>query len=164
MSYEVVGPDLTISSLSVEAPPAVNQPFTMTAELANTGSAAAGAFKVQFSVDSIAYPPVDVASLAAGATKTVTKTLTVSNYADHSVTAYADYLNTVTETNETNNTAGPVTFHVPYPDLVIDNITPNPLNPQPGQAVTYTVHLRNAGAGASAAGGYLGLFIDHPPD
>ena len=57
-----------------------------------------------------------------------------------------------------------MTFHVPYPDLVIDSITPNPLNPQPGQPVTYTVHLRNAGAGASPTAGYLGLFIDHSPD
>ncbi len=81
-SYEVVGPDLKINALSVAVPPAVNQPFTMTAEVANLGSAAAGSFKVQFSVDSIAYPPVDVASLAAGAATTVTKSLNVTNWAD----------------------------------------------------------------------------------
>ena len=144
VAFQVGYPDLEITSLSVEPPAAVNQPFTMTAVVANTDIAAAGAFKVQFSVDSIAYPPADVASLPAGVTRIVTKTLTVTDWADHAVTAVADYLNVVTESDEANNTAGSVSFHVPRPDLVIDSITPNPLNPQPGQPITYTVHLRNA--------------------
>ncbi len=162
--FQVGYSDLEITSLTVEPPLAVNQPFTMTAVVANTDAAAAGAFKVQFSVDAIAYPPVDVAGLAAGATKTVTKTLTVTDWADHAVTAVADYLNTVTESDETNNAAGPVSFHVPRPDLTVLSITPDPANPAVGQPVTYTVRLQNLGPGASPATGLMGLYLDNPPD
>ena len=83
-SYEVVGPDLTISSLSVEAPPAVNQPFTMTKWQHGSAAAPLSAFP------STASLPPWIPSLAAGATK-LTKTLTVSNnrpFGD----CYADYI------------------------------------------------------------------------
>ncbi len=111
-------PDVTIQSFTISpliAPPNTN--LTATVVVKNQGSAAAGAFVVDFYKHSTTQPgavPGDlrqtVNALSAGATATLTFNFSQSAEATYQAWAQVDTDGALTELNETNNVAGPLNY------------------------------------------------------
>lgn len=98
-------PDLIISSLTHSpASPASGSPVTITAVVSNSGTMQSGPSSVHIRVGGETYPPsYAIGQLAAGATQTLTRTLTLTTRRGYLVTATADPSNTLLESNESNN-------------------------------------------------------------
>jgi len=173
VTFEVIQPDLTVTSLAVEpANPAVNAPVTMTMVVKNIGTDTSSGAWSGFYVDRDLPSPIcthpgdhveQVPGLAAGASYTLTWATYFTTGGQHRVSAYADYGCNATESNESNNSYGPVYFDVHLPDLTVGSITASPENATVGQPVTFTVHITNTGYAASPTGGTLALYFDHTP-
>jgi PKD repeat protein/subtilisin family serine protease len=98
-------PDLVVDSITyAPSTPTVGSAVNFTAVVRNQGNAAAGQFTVRLQGGG-AYPYQDrtVSSLAAGASVTLTFSLTLST-SPETFTAIADVLGQVAESNEENNT------------------------------------------------------------
>ncbi len=98
-------PDLVVTAMTFSDDPVVQgDPFTVTVKVKNQGSAAAGAFAVQWwSSWAVVSCNWSVLSLAAGAETTLTCDYTYSGWANYTVKAVADSSNAVAESNEGNN-------------------------------------------------------------
>jgi len=117
--------DLVINGVALNpSRPVLNQPFTATITILNTGNADAGPFSIAATWNPGAVATSqDVPSLAAGASVQVvfSVTLTVIGAGTGNITA--DSANTVTEGNETNNVFN-TAFVVDAPLLQADTTTP----------------------------------------
>ncbi|WP_367128698.1 CARDB domain-containing protein [Saccharothrix sp. HUAS TT1] len=146
-------PDLTIASLtSSPANPVETDAVTLSATVRNTGTAAAPASSVAFSLGG-ASGTAPVAALAAGASATVAFAAGRLAQGAHQATATVDPANTVVEQNDANNTASAqvVVGQAPGPDLRVLGFTSNPPNPAAGAQVTFTVQVNNRGTTASGS-------------
>jgi len=159
--FQVLGvpapnPDLTVSGITwTPANPSEASQISLSATVANTGSANAGATTVNVSLGGTVVGSAPVGALAAGASTTVTVNAGTRPQGTYSVAATVDPTNTVVEQNDTNNTfTSPnqlVVAQAPGPDLEVVGIASNPQNPAVGQAVTFTVSVRNRGTSSAAA-------------
>ncbi|MFV2114725.1 CARDB domain-containing protein [Micromonospora sp. LOL_025] len=150
-------PDLVVTTTSWSpATPSEATPITLSATVRNTGTAAAGATRVDFKLGGALVGGASVAALTAGASTTVSANIGTQSMGSHTVSAVVDPANTVAEQNNDNNsftsTTPLVVTQAPGPDLQVVGVTPNPSNPAVGAAVTFTVAVRNRGiTGAPAA-------------
>jgi subtilase family serine protease len=162
--------DLVVASIAtVPAQPAVGQPVAVTVTVKNQGDRAAGRFVVDFYRDRAAAPGPGIAgdvrcamaALAPGITAPCTGTFTYGAAGTFSAWAQVDTGQTVPESSEANNVAGPrtITSVAPAgPDLVQIAVTNPPGAARPGTRFTVTDTARNEGtvtAGASTTRYYL---------
>ncbi|MFC7534340.1 CARDB domain-containing protein [Actinoplanes sp. GCM10030250] len=149
-------PDLVVTSASwAPAAPSETSPITLTATVRNSGTAAAGATKVDFRLGGTVAGSADVPALAAGASATVSANVGTKAQGSYTVSAAVDPANTVAEQNNDNNTFTAATQLVvaqaPGPDLQVSTINTNPANPAAGAAVSFTVAVTNRGTSAAGA-------------
>jgi hypothetical protein len=105
--------------------------------------------------------------LAPGASTTVTTQggSWTATAGDHTLTALADDINRFPESNEDNNSSS-MTFTVgagvSLPDVVVDSVAVSPASVDPGQSVTFSAVVRNAGTASTPSGVVVGVayFID----
>jgi hypothetical protein len=160
-------PDLVVTAVSwTPANPAVGAPVRYSATVKNQGAAATPAgviHGVLFKVDGVnkTFSDTRTASLAAGASVTLTANGGGSagswpaTAGPHTVQAFVDDVNRISESNDANNTldrqltVGPVTSR---PDLVVTAVTWSPASAIAGNAVRFSATIKNQGTGTSPAG------------
>ncbi|GAA3915249.1 discoidin domain-containing protein [Actinoplanes auranticolor] len=162
--FQVIGnpapnPDLTVTGLSsAPASPVETDTVTLSATVRNAGTAASPASNVNFYLGTARAGTANVGALAAGASATVTAAIGARNAGTYVVSAKVDEANTVVEQNDANNSytspANLVVAPVSSSDLVASVVSWSPGNPFAGQAVTFSVTIRNEGTQASAAGAH----------
>ena len=150
-------PDLYISEMSLDpASPQMGQVVNIRVGVYNQGSAAAGAFDVEWWAASTTRGCVwNVASLVARGGRILTCTYTYGGWANYTVRAVADSVNAVAESDEANNTlsmAVQVTAPPPKPNLFISELSVTPASPQQNSPATFRIGVYNDGD--AAAGGF----------
>ena len=139
-------PDLEIQNVTLDpAPPAAGQETGVTITVENHGGYIAGAFYVDFYLDSVDPPgtiPGDlrctVTTLAAGASKLCQGNTTYPAVGQHTLWAQVDMEGLVAETDETNNVFGPQLIDVIADadfDGVVDAVDNCPNWPNPAQTL-----------------------------
>ncbi len=152
-------PDLTITGLSFSpAAPSETDNITLSAVVRNAGEVASGATNVNFYLGGTQPAgTANVGALAAGAQATVSVNIGPRSAASYPYSAKVDEANSVVEKNETNNTFTSATNLVVQPvqssDLV-STVSWSPGNPSSGNAVTFSVTVRNQGTINSASGAH----------
>ena len=162
--FQVIGaaapnPDLTVSGLSFSpASPVETDAVTLSATVRNAGTAAAPASSINFYLGTTRVGTAAVGALAAGAASTVTAAIGARDAGSYPLGARVDEANTVVESNEANNSYTHPTNLVVTPvssaDLVASAVTWSPGNPTAGNAVSFSVTLKNQGSAASSAGAH----------
>ena len=128
-------PDLVVQSLTHSpANPALGQAVSFSVVVRNQGTAAAGSFRVRLAGASSSTQGT-VASLAAGASTTLTLSLALSQDTE-TFTAIADDLGQVMESNEGNNTAQDV-VQAAAPQAVVAEAN-GPYSGSVGQAISFS--------------------------
>lgn len=151
-------PDLTITGMTwTPASPVETSAITLNATVQNNGSAASVATTVQFFLGNTLVGSTSVNALAAGASATVSLNVGTKTAGTYSVSAIVDESNAVIEQNEGNNSysnpSSLVVAPVSSSDLVgTASWTPN--TPVVGNAVSFSVNLKNQGNIASAGGSH----------
>jgi subtilase family serine protease len=164
--------DLIVTDGSAPTSASPGQSVSVSVEVTNQGTAAAGAFRVGFYVSTrptlttadTRLGTCTFASLAAGAKGTCSAIVTIPAnlpLGQYTAGAIVDDLNQVAETNETNNiglTADRLTIgRETMPDLIITDGTA-PATGTTGQPVRLTVQVTNQGT-ASAGAFRLGYYL-----
>jgi subtilase family serine protease len=160
--------DLVVDSISAPASVVQGANFNFSYLVRNAGAATAGFHYAGITVDGEvtetnydAWNPV--ASLAAGASRTLTNRIDTAGLAvgEHTLTVEEDYwFNRVGETDEANN-ATTVTFTVTAPakpDLVVESISA-PASVAQGASFDFSYLVKNAGT-ATARFHYAGINVD----
>ena len=162
----ILPPDVDLEVTMLSASPTSAAPggsVTVTYRLRNTGSTAAGGFTLRFyhssdatitTSDTYLGSQVQVSSLAASAYYPASANGTVNVTLPGTLTpgsgyigAIVDYDDSVTETDETNNTRStPITILPPDVDLEVTTLSVQPTSATPGQSVTITYRVHNAGS------------------
>lgn len=160
-------PDLIVTDITYSpASPSDGNEVTLSAVVKNQGTGASPAGTicgVLFTVDgtSVNWSDNYTASIPAGASVTVTATGGPSGKASwtsttgtHTLTAFVDDINRITESNENNNTySEAVTINsAPNPDLIVTDISWSPAAPSAGNAVTFSAVVKNQGTVATPSG------------
>ncbi len=167
-------PDLVVQNVSVT--PTTVTPgsgITVSFTIVNQGTQAASIFSndVRLSPDTTItggdqlLANCNIGSLAAGASYTCsnipgTIPSTTGN-GTYYVGVIADTANTVSESNEGNNTGSTTITIGTQPDLVVDSVTVSPSSQVPGGSISVTFTVRNQGGqSTSSAATYLYLSTD----
>ena len=157
-SFTTMAPDLIIQSITWQPEtPSRGVPVTFTVTLQNQGNTSSSYTNMDFFIDGGARGVQDVAVIEPGHTITKTYLWTMLE-GSHTVRAVVDINNGNKESNESNNDLVRTISTLPA-DLVVDQITWTPVNPSKDDIVTFSVTVRNAGAG-HADQTYLGYYID----
>jgi subtilase family serine protease len=155
----VIGPDLTLTSLTVPADAGAGLAITVSDTTRNNGGGTAPASTTSFYLSTDATLDVSdvllgsraVAALAAGAQETGSVALTIpagTATGTYTLIARADALDAVAETYENNNTTGR-TIRI-GPDLQMQSLTV-PGNAGAGATISISDSVRNAGGGGAPA-------------
>ncbi|MFE4667236.1 discoidin domain-containing protein [Streptomyces sp. NPDC056716] len=152
-------PDLTVTSLTASpASPVETDSVSLTARVANTGTAASPASNVNLYLGTTKVGTANVGALAAGASADVTASIGTRTAGSYQLTAKVDEANTVIEQNDTNNSFTAASALVVRPvdsaDLIAAPSGWSPDNPAAGVAVNFSVAIKNQGNVASAAGAH----------
>ncbi|MEV6967249.1 discoidin domain-containing protein [Hamadaea sp. NPDC051192] len=147
-------PDLTVSTVAWSpASPDETSSVSLSATVTNTGDLASAATTLAFALNGTQKATVTVPAIGAGGSAPVSVSVGTLAMGTYAVSATVDPANTVFEKNEGNNSAANATSMVvaqaPGPDLQVLGIAPNPANPAAGQAVSFTVTLKNRGTTAT---------------
>jgi len=157
----VLFPDLIVQDITWSPPePLVGEKITFTAKIMNQGSGKASAFQVNYYVDDYrrGYDTIDALSSGDSVTGTFTW---VAEKKENEVKVIVDYNREVKESEEDNNEKLIIYdgTEVPKPDLVIQEITWRPEEPSAGEILTFTVAIKNQGAG-KAIQFWLNYYVD----
>lgn len=193
--FEVYGPgstgtpDLVVTDISWSpANPATGNAVTFSAVIKNqgTGATTAGVINgVSFLVDGtqVSWSDNNTSSIAAGSSITVTanggpsgSAVWTATAGSHTVTAWVDDVNRISESNESNNqfsktltvggTATPTPTPTPatptptpygLPDLIVTDIITSPASPLTENTVTFSAVVKNQGTGVTPAGTIIGV-------
>jgi hypothetical protein len=151
-------PDLFISEMSlVPASPHMGESVAVRVGVYNQGTAASGAFKVEWWAASAAKGcDWDLTGLVAKGGRILTCTYTYPGWANYTVRAVADSAGAVAESDESNNAATlAVQVQAPVatkPNMIISDLKVVPASPTMGQVATFSATVYNSGdapAGAS---------------
>lgn len=147
MGTLVALPDLTIDSITSYS----TYPFTglqlsqISVVIVNSGSAAVGSSICSLSIDGQQLGTFSVQALEAGYGVQVIITLPEISGGNHTIQANADYNNTITESNEANNTSSKTFTWTGAPDISITSLTASTTTPVVGDRVTFNVTIANFG-------------------
>jgi subtilase family serine protease len=163
--------DLVITNINFSpGSPAPGDEITFWVFIRNMGNAQSGASTLRFKVGGETYPPeYPVPALAPGQEHRYERKVTLNVAQNYLVTATADALDQVAESDEGNNVdtrSFAVAGAPARPDLLIRIINHSPGSPTSGDEITFWVFVRNvgnAGAGASTLRFKVGG-ESHPPE
>jgi len=157
-SFSVLAPDLIIETITWSpGNPSKGDAVTFNVKIKNQGTDRASSSRVYFYIDGSSRGYQEVQAIEAGAA--VTKPFTwVAQAGSHDIKAIVDKDGWITESDKDNNEKT-VTFFTLAPDLTIDTITWSPENPSAGDAVTFTVIIKNQGSG-KASNSRTAYYID----
>lgn len=167
-------PDLIVTDItSSPAAPLTGNATVFSAVVKNQGTGATPAgtiLGVSFFIDGtqVSWSDTTTSSLAAGASVTLTANSGPSGTAswtattgNHTVKAYVDDVNRITETDENNNQYSEslsVTTS-PMPDMVVTGLTITPASPTAGDTLSFSAVVKNQG-NAAGAPGVLAIGVD----
>ena len=159
MGVPAPNPDLTLSNVSwTPTSPVETDTITVRATVNNSGTAGSPATDVNFYLGTTKVGTAAVGALAAGASTTVSASIGTRDAGSYALSAKVDEANTVIEQSDGNNTAtasGPLTVTpVASSDLIAAAVNWTPNNPAAGNAVSFSVALKNQGSVASASGAH----------
>jgi len=158
VTLSTLAPDLIIEAITWSpAEPSKGDTVTFSVSVKNQGSYMVSSSQVHFYIDGFSRGYQDVVRVEAGATATATFIWTALP-GTHAIKAIVDKDNWIPESDETNNERT-VTFSTLAPDLIIEAITWSPENPQESDNVTFTVTVKNQGAGR-ADSSYVAYYVD----
>ncbi len=152
------GPDLIVQDITLSpAQPAIDDTVTITVTIKNQGTAQAGQNFLVCYADSNILATLTVNPLEAGTMATATFTWK-ADAGSHTIKAVADSTDAVSESDETNNTK---TYNITTraADLIVQSITWLPAVPSRGDAVTFSITIKNQG-NASSRPTNIDFFID----
>ncbi|MFF1837864.1 discoidin domain-containing protein [Streptomyces sp. NPDC058231] len=162
--FQVMGapapnPDLQVTAIgATPAAPVESDPVTLSATVRNSGTVAAPASKLEFQLGGSKIATASVGALAAGASTQVTADIGPRDAGSYVLSAVADSAGDVIEQNETDNIYTRADALVVKPvsssDLVASAVATSPSAPAEGDAVTFSVAIRNQGTVASAGGSH----------
>lgn len=136
--------DLTVTQITIfPLEPAIGESVTITAAVKNQGEYRANSSYMTCYIDESVLDTRLVGPIEPGITATVTFAWIAAEGA-HVIKTIADANNTIPETDETNNTAT-YSITTSAPDLVIESITWSPENPEQGDAVVFSIVIKNQG-------------------
>jgi uncharacterized repeat protein (TIGR01451 family) len=139
-------PDLVVSDITwLPANPGAGDNVIFTVKIKNQGSGRAAASRAASYIDNRFISYLNVSSLNATAEATATFSWLATS-GTHSIKIIADYDDTLNEQDRDNNDTN-VTITVAPPDLIIQNISWSPEDPTLDETVTFTVNIKNQGAG-----------------
>jgi hypothetical protein len=152
-------PDLTISGLtSSPGSPVETDALTLSSTVKNIGTAASGPTNVNFYLGTKLAGTANVGGLAAGASSTVSANVGPRDAGSYAFSAKVDEANTVIEQHDDNNSFTSPTPLVVAPvassDLIASPSGWTPGNPSAGNAVAFSVSIKNQGTVASASGAH----------
>ena len=149
VNYATATPDLVIDPITW-LPEARTESgnVTFTVTVRNQGSGTAANSLLAYYIDDVYQDIVNIGRLNPGATTTKTFSQVIGGAA-HTFKAVADATDTLTETDDTNNTAS-VTLPALTPDLIIQSISWSPTTPLIAHNVIFTVTIKNQGVRQSA--------------
>ena len=150
--------DLIIDSITWSpAAPSVRDNITFTVTVENQGSGDSDESRVDLYIDGVSTGYKTLEQIDAGDDKQVTFTWRAEE-GSHQIQAVVDRLDDVPESEESNNEKT-VTFSIPPPDLIIEQIAWAPPEPAIGDEVTFTVTVKNQGESGSDYA-HIAYFID----
>ncbi|MFE4862818.1 discoidin domain-containing protein [Streptomyces sp. NPDC056670] len=161
--FQVVGvpspnPDLEVTALTAApSAPVESDAVTLSATVHNKGTSASPATTVAFQLGGSKAATANVGALAAGASQTASASIGTHDAGTYPLSAVVDPDNTVIEQNDTNNsfTGSPLVIKpVDSSDLIASGVNWTPSAPSAGQAVAFSVTLKNQGTLASAGGSH----------
>jgi len=152
-------PDLTVSASSWSpSAPVETDPVTVSATVANVGTAASPASNVNFYLGSTKVGTASAGALAAGASATVSAAIGPQTAGSYQLTAKADEAQSFVELNYSNNNytnpGNLVVSPVQSSDLIASGVDWTPNNPSAGNTVNFSVTVQNQGTVASAGGAH----------
>ncbi|MEU0966023.1 discoidin domain-containing protein [Streptomyces sp. NPDC005917] len=152
-------PDLKVTGITNSpAAPVESDAISLTATVTNSGSKASAATDLNFTLGGTKAATAAVPALAAGETKTVTASIGTRDAGSYPVGAEVDPSNKVIEQNDANNvftrSDALVVKPVSSSDLVAAPVSWTPSSASAGDAVTFTVAIKNQGTTASASGAH----------
>ncbi|MEZ0090809.1 discoidin domain-containing protein [Streptacidiphilus sp. EB129] len=152
-------PDLTVTGSSWSpATPVETDPVTVSATVANIGTAASPASNVNFYLGSTKVGTATVGALAAGASTTVSAAIGAQTAGSYQLTAKVDEAQSIVELSYANNTyTNPdnlVVTPVQSSDLIASGVNWTPNNPAAGNTVNFSVTMKNQGTIATADGAH----------
>lgn len=161
--FEVYGkpaqnPDLTIAGLSwTPSSPLENDQITLQAIVKNIGGVEAPPTTVNFYLNSTLAGTSAVGALAVGASTTVSLQAGTYAAASYSLRAKVDENNQIIEQNKENNSylhSSPLVIAPVESSDLVGTVQWTPTTPAAGNAVAFTVNLKNQGNKASASGSH----------
>ncbi|MGW5283188.1 discoidin domain-containing protein [Streptomyces collinus] len=162
--FQVIGtpaanPDLKVTALTNSpAAPVESDAISLSATVTNSGSKAAKATDLNFTLGGTKAATADVPALAAGESKTVTASIGTRDAGSYPVGAEVDPSNKVIEQNEANNvftrSDALVVKPVSSSDLLAAPVSWTPSSASAGDDVKFTVAIKNQGSVASASGAH----------
>jgi subtilase family serine protease len=156
---EPVRPDIVITNLSWSiAGPYDGAGGTLVATVFNDGLSTFSPFPVELYADGEAAGMAVVNGLSGGSSSTVKAGWTASP-GSHEFRAISDPADIIAESNETNNFKVAY-LEIPYPDLVITNVSWYPDQFREGDKVTVAATIKNIGTGGTTRQFVLEAFID----
>jgi len=141
--------DLTTTALTAHPYPLImNQTSTITATIANVGTADAGSFNVSLSVNGSVVNSTSITSLSAGTSTNVSFSWTPTSAGDYELCVVADADSEIEESDETNN-AKCISVSVNAPDLTTTSIDVPSLFANQTNTITATIaNIGTADAGS----------------
>jgi hypothetical protein len=167
-------PDLLITALNVmPMTPTVQQPATLTVKVKNQGTLST-TYPIRVDAYLTSTLPglgdtgdvsATIGSLEAGASTSVQIPYTFTEEGESTLYALVDTLDTVTESIENNNIAGPVVFDVApplMPNLVIESMNTIPATPIAGEPCEIQLRVINPDTGVAVSAFAVDWYADPP--
>ena len=144
VSISADGPDLIIDTVTLSPEnPHVGDEITFSVTVKNLGNERAVSSKMEYYIDENLITYTYVTPIEPDESLTITFTWK-AQAGDHTIKAVADSVQSVIESDETNNTFL-FAFSVLAPDLIIEEITWHPESVSTQDKVTFTVTIKNQG-------------------
>jgi subtilase family serine protease/uncharacterized membrane protein len=156
-------PDLSLTNLVLSPTTNISDGdavmFMATVNNNETG-ATTSHFYVGFEIDGNLIGSQQVFGLLSGGSIEVIQTWQ-ARAGNHTVKAIVDYDHEISESNEINNELSKSLPQIPFPDLIVTNITWSSSDIQHGEPVTFSATVKNMGVGNTSSKFYIRFEIDN---
>jgi len=158
-NIHVSAPDLVVTTLTHDpASPNSLDPITISAVVANQGDAPATTSTLEVDIEGDVHS-FEIPALGIGKDYQVDFQVGPLDPGSYDVTATADAMDDVNESNEANNTAQDSITVLEAPNLIVSSLTHAPINPYTTDLITITAIVKNIG-GTSATTSTLEIDVN----
>jgi len=145
-------PDLQATGLEWSPlAPGLGDNVTFSLGIRNDSQRPATGFTAALYVDGLKVAAPPIGALGAGVSTSVSLTWRDASPGPHSISAVLDAQDQVPESDETNNQIDVTLPEIRLPDLAVEEINWQPLNPAPLDKVDFQIRVRNTGSAGAAA-------------